>query len=199
MIKNKTYIIILFLISQLLYSQSSLFEDETGSNDKDTIVKNNPEEIEELPRGYRSILLGMEFTEVKDLLLRDSRFDFRGDPDVSIQKNGNQSLISSSGRAFIDQGFFQFNENSLYLIILHMDNEKMDFFSIQKTLTEKYGSPVELSPDGWFWKNENIQLSLEYPLTVKYLDLKVFNSFINEEIRLKSFQEISRTKFLEDF
>lgn len=195
----KYNIILLFLISQLLYSQSSLFDNETESNDKETVEENVTENISEIPRGYRSIMLGMDFSEVKDLLLRDSRFDFRGDPDVSIQKNGDQSLISSSGRAFIEQGFFQFNEQSLYLIILHMDSERMDFFSVQKTLTEKYGTPDELSPEGLFWKNEKVQLSLEYPLTVKYLDLDVFNSFIKEEIRLKSFQEISRTEFLEDF
>jgi hypothetical protein len=197
--KIKYNIILLFLISQLLYSQSSLFEDETEGNDKETIEESGSEEISDLPRGYRSILLGMEFTEVKDLLLRDSRFDFRGDPDVSIQKNGDQSLISSSGRAFIEQGFFQFNENALYLIILHMDSERIDFFSLQKKLTEKYGTPAELSPEGLFWKNEKVQLSLEYPLTIKYLDLDVFNSFIKEEVRLKSFQEISRSEFLEDF
>lgn len=141
----------------------------------------------------------MEFSEVKDRLLREGRFDFRGDPDVSIQNNGNQSLISSRGKSFIDQGFFQFNENILYLIIIQMNKEKMDFYSLQKTLTEKYGEPTELSPQGLYWRGEKIQLSLEYPLTVKYLDLEVFNSFLDEEIRLKSFQEISRTDFLEDF
>lgn len=195
----KYNITILFLISQLLYSQSSLFENETNNSNKETVEEGNTEKTSGLPDGYRSILLGMEFSEVKDLLLREARFDFRGDPDVSIQTNGNQSLISSSGRAFIDQGFFQFNDNQLYLIILQMDRERMDFYSLQKTLTKKYGQPAELSPEGLFWKDEEVQLSLEYPLTIKYLDLEVFNSFIEEDIRLKSFQEISRSEFLEDF
>ncbi|QEN07495.1 hypothetical protein EXM22_05640 [Oceanispirochaeta crateris] len=156
-------------------------------------------EFQELPEGYRTILLGMDFEETKNILLRESRFDFRGDPDVSLQKEGTQALISSRGRSFIEHGYFQFHENKLYLIILHMDETKLDFFSLQKSLTEKYGPPVELSPEGMHWSNDKIKMSLEYPLTVKYLDLEVFNSFLDENIRLKSFQEVSRNDFLEDF
>ncbi|MDC7236131.1 MAG: hypothetical protein PQJ58_23115 [Spirochaetales bacterium] len=192
----KYSIILLLFFSQFLYSQSSLFDNDENSS---TDAEEDSREYSELPGGYRSIDLGMDFEKVKELLLTEPRFDFRGDPDVSIQKKGDQSLISSKGRAFIDQGFFQFNENSLYLIILNLDRERMDFYSVQKTLTDKYGDPDDLSPEGLFWRNDSVQFSLEYPLTLKYLDLQVFNSFIEEDVRLKSFQEISRTEFLEDF
>ncbi|MDC7240683.1 MAG: hypothetical protein PQJ50_10015 [Spirochaetales bacterium] len=215
------YIIIpLFLISQLLYSQSfagegesipdaeesasevSVQPDKSGGDAleaADTAETADAPDTRELPMGYGRIMLGMELDQVKELLLTESRFDFRGDPDVSIQRGGNQSLISSRGRSFIDQGFFQFNDSALYLIILNMNPEKIDFFSMQQSLTGRYGDPDELSPEGLYWRNEKVQMSLEYPLTVKYLDLEVFDSFIQEDIRLKSFQEISRTKFLEEF
>ncbi len=216
---HKYFIIALFLISQLLYSQSSLFGTGEGTGNQEAVSpvetadatspgssapddgKESDSSVEnnELPAGYGSILLGMEMDDVKELLLTEPRFDFRGDPDVSIQRNGNQQLISSRGRAFIDQGFFQFNDSRLYLIIINMNPERVDFFSMQQTLTAKYGEPEELSPEGLYWRNENVQLSLEYPLTVKYLDLEVFESFIQEDVRLKSFQEISRSKFLEEF
>ncbi|MDA3956992.1 hypothetical protein [Oceanispirochaeta sp.] len=192
----KINLLLLFLISQLLYSQTSLIE--SNGDAKETTPPAN-QEFQDLPGAYRSISLGMTFDETKEKLLVESRFDFRGDPDVSIQKEGTQALISSKGQSFIDQGFFQFHEKRLYLIILQLDRTKIDFFSIQKSMISKYGPPRELSPEGMYWSNDKIKVSLEYPLTVKYLDLEVFNTFLDENIRLKSFQEVARSEFLEDF
>jgi len=193
----KLYILLLFLISEQLYSQSGSFGSAPDTEAPESMQQT--QEIKELPAGYRSILLGMTFSDVKDRLLVEPRFDFRGDPDVSIQKTGSQSLISSKGRMFIDQGFFQFENDKLFLIILEFNRDKIDFFTMQQSLTSRYGPPGDVSPEGMTWSNGKTKLSLEYPLTLKYLDEEVFNSFLAEEERLKSFQEVSRTDFLEDF
>ncbi len=153
----------------------------------------------ELPEGYRSIRLGMSLDEVKENLLTEARFDFRGDPDVSVRKTGTQSLIVSRGKTFIDSAYFQFEEGTLYLITLELNREKIDFFTMQSRLSGRYGNPHTLSPEGMSWSNGSVRMSLEYPLTVKYLDLATFNGFLEDKVRRKSFEEISRTKFLEDF
>ena len=195
----KVYAFILLpilIFSQPLYSQVS--SDASSDEEKPAAAA---EEVTpaELPDGYRSLRLGMTLEELKESLLTEPRFDFRGDPDVSVRKSGTQSLIVSKGKSFIDTGYFQFDEGRLYLIILELDGEKMDFFTMQKRLTENYGTPGTLSPEGMSWSDEKTRISLEYPLTVKYLDLDTFNGFMEDEVRRKSFEEISRTKFLEDF
>jgi len=193
----RAYILILFLISVQVYSQSGSFDTPQPGADSASVQSDKG--YKELPTGYRSIQLGASFSDVKEKLLIEPRFDFRGDPDVSIQKTGPQSLISSRGRMFIDQGFFQFDKDKLFLIILQFNREKIDFFTMQQTLTSQYGPPSEISPQGMSWSNGKTKISLEYPLTLKYLDEKVFNTFLAEDEKLKSFQEVARTNFLEDF
>ena len=45
------------------------------------------------PRGFRSIRLGMELEQVKQLLIEDPLFDYRGDPDISFLPLPPQTLI----------------------------------------------------------------------------------------------------------
>ncbi len=44
------------------------------------------------PRGFRSIELGMELEQVKELLIEDPLFDYRGDPDISFLPQPPQHL-----------------------------------------------------------------------------------------------------------
>ena len=137
----------------------------------------------------------MPLEQVKTALITESRFDYRGEPDVSLQDFGSRYLISTKGRGFIDEGFFQFNEDKLYLIILTFDLEQMDFYTMQQDLSEKYGTPDDLSPRGMTWENEDTILTLEYPLTLKYLDKKTFEGFLADAQAREGFKEISREEF----
>lgn len=153
----------------------------------------------EIPNGYRNLLLGMPLEQVKTALIGESRFDYRGEPDVSLQDFGSRYLISCGGRGFIKEGFFQFNEKLLYLIIIQFDLEKLDFYTLQQDLMAKYGPPDDLSPEGMSWENDKTILSLEYPLTLKYLDKNTFEQFIADAQSREGFAEISREEFLKDF
>ena len=191
------FILLPFLIfSQSLFAQVSS-NTETGTEQSTENVAGT--DAAELPDGYRSLRLGMSLDDLKEKLLTEPRFDFRGDPDVSVRKTGDQSLIVSRGKSFIDSGYFQFEEERLYLITLELNREKIDFFTMQTRLIENYGNPHSISPEGMSWSNDKVRISLEYPITIKYLDLETFNSFLEDNVRRKSFEEISRSKFLEDF
>jgi len=180
-----------------LSGQSSLFN--TGS--EETAAEETPEsdKTKPLPAGYRNILLGMPLEQVKTALTRESRFDYRGDPDVSIRDMGSRDLITSRGRGFIEEGFFQFHENQLYLIVINFNREKIDYFTLQQQLTESYGDPDDISPEGMKWQNDSVILSLEYPLILKYLDRPVFEGFLEDAAARKGFEEVSRNEFLKDF
>ncbi len=197
---------IIFFLCTVAFNLAGQTAIDPVQNESDSQSKISTENIQvkeddsvPLPEGYRNILLGMPLEQVKTALIAESRFDYRGEPDVSLQDFGSRYLISAKGRGFIDEGFFQFNEEQLYLIILTFDLEQMDFFTMQQDLTRKYGTPDDLSPRGMTWENETVILTLEYPLTLKYLDRKTFEGFLEDARTREGFKEISREEFLKDF
>lgn len=152
-----------------------------------------------VPGGYRDFQFGDSIELVKDKLRYDSYFAYRGDPDVSMMLKPDRGIIDTAGSGFIERGFFLFDAEKLYQITLVMDREKIDFYSIQVQLTGKYGDPVKLDPTGMIWENEKYRISLEYPLSVKYVDLTVFNRMLDESQLRKSGGEVLREDFLETF
>ena len=154
---------------------------------------------EELPLGYKDIKLGQSFEEVRSILEKDSSFGFRGDRDVSLLPTEERVLIETSGSSFFDRCWFQFYEDKLYSIVLNINLDRMDYFSMFKNFTLKYGEPSYLNPSKSEWKNNSVVLSLEKPLTVKYLDVKVFDELQNSSEVATSAEEYLRKKFLESF
>lgn len=157
------------------------------------------EDFSALPLGYRSLQLGMSIDEVKKALQADALFDFRGDRDVSLLPNQEQQVIESQGLSFIHKAWFHFVEGALYSISLQMDTTKLDYGSIFKMLSEKYGKPSFLSPEQTSWEDEMVIMSLERPLTMKYLDKKTYASLLEEKRVEDAAFEISRDLFLESF
>lgn len=182
---NRTaYIGIIFLMLPLLWMSGQ----EDGSSEE------NP-----LPEGFRTIQLGMNMEAVQTELKRDSYFAYRGEPDVSFLPQQEQKVIESKGRTFISRALFQFHENRLYIIILMLNAANMDYYTMYSTLTNKYGVPQELNPQRSIWYNENRQISLERPLTVKYIDRITFNELKEAGDMEESLAEISRENFLNEF
>lgn len=151
------------------------------------------------PTGFRGIDLGMDLETVKDKLLEDPFFDYRGEPDVSFLPQTRESLIECAGLSYISRAYFQFNEKKLYIMILVLDEKKIDHYSLFTTLTEKYGSFSTLSPAKVVWETEEILFSLERPLTVKYLDREVFESLKEEGKAEENLRSVTRSRFLEEF
>ena len=151
------------------------------------------------PRGFRSIQLGMELEQVKQLLIEDPLFDYRGDPDISFLPLPPQTLIETSGSSFIRRAYFQFDQDLLYIIILSMDPDRLDYYTLYSTLSGKYGQPTSLDPSEAVWQFEGLRLSLERPLNVKYIDSTVFEALKEEGQVQEDLWEISKDNFLQQF
>ena len=151
------------------------------------------------PRGFRSIQLGMELERVKQLLIQDPLFDYRGDPDISFLPLPPQTLIETSGSSFIRRAYFQFDQDLLYIIILSMDPDRLDYYTLYSTLSEKYGPPTRLDPTEAVWQFERLRMSLERPLNVKYIDSAVFEALKEEGQVQQDLWEISKENFLQQF
>jgi hypothetical protein len=151
------------------------------------------------PRGFRNILLGMSLEQTKEELLRDPLFDYRGDPDVSFLPLSEQTLIECGGNAFISRAYFQFSGGTLATITLALERDEVDHYTMFTTLSEKYGPHDELNPQRVVWRLPQVDLALERPLTVKYIDRAAFDAAIEAGAADRVLGDVARERFLEQF
>lgn len=157
------------------------------------------ETVLEVPDRFGNIVLGMSMEDIKKELQADGNFNFRGNPDISILRRPDQSLIECRGYDFIERAFFQFKEDSLYSITILLNQEMLDHYSLFTTLSGKYGNPDKLDPERSIWESETNILALERPLQIKYLDRKLMEGITTEGKISESLSELSRVQFLEQF
>ena len=154
-----------------------------------------------LPNGYSTAKLGMDIDSLKDALKKDIQFGYRGDRDVSLSPSDGQFLIETDGSksaySFLGRCWFQFAKDKLYIITLNLDRTKVDHYSVFTKLCEKYGNPDELSPQKSVWKDDNVILSLEKPLTLKYVDKRAFDSKKDSSNVEKTSAEKAKDDFLD--
>jgi hypothetical protein len=151
------------------------------------------------PSGFRGITLGMSTEAVKAALAADPLFRYRGDPDVSLLPRSSQALIECAGSSFIRRAYFQFDKDRLFIMILVLEPERVDHYSIFTSLSRKYGPPGSLSPQESVWLFPALRLSLERPLTVKYIERGTFEAIIRQGAAQTDLQQVSRERFIEQF
>ena len=150
-----------------------------------------------LPVAYRDISLGMNVDDVKKMLLADKLYGYRGERDVSMLPTQNRVLIESEGLSFLNRSWFQFYQDKLYTMTFKLDSDRVDFYSVFRALQDKYGEPTSLDPEKIVWKDDNVTLSLERPLVLKFIDTQVFAEIQNTSKINKNTEELTRKGFLE--
>jgi hypothetical protein len=151
------------------------------------------------PMSFRNLSLGMGLDQVKASLKADPLFRYRGDPDVSFLPQTSQYLIECEGASFLHRAYFQFADSRLFIMILVLDPQKLDHYSLFSALSAKYGQPSSLSPSESVWQSAPVRFSLEKPLTVKYIDNTTFAAILAKGGAQKDLEQLSREKFLEQF
>jgi len=152
-----------------------------------------------LPTAFRGVSLGMPLDQVKAALQADPLFRYRGDPDVSFLPQTKQYLIECTGASFLRRAYFQFADGRLFIMILVLDEQRLDHYSMFRTLSAKYGQPTSLSPQETVWQSDAVRFSLERPLTVKYVDARTFAAVLSQGGAQKDLEQLSREKFLAQF
>lgn len=129
---------------------------------------------DKLPLGYGGVTLGMGFEETKEALIKNREFGYNGPRDVSLLPGENRALIETDAvrhhvYSFLDRCFFQFADEKLEVITINLNRDRIDHYSVFYTLCQKYGKPISLSPQKSVWKDGSVIMSLERPLTLKYV------------------------------
>jgi hypothetical protein len=158
-----------------------------------------PAQQQPLPRSFRGVALGMELEQVKRALAADPMFRYRGDPDVSFLPQTSQVLIECPGTAWVRRAYFQFADSRLFIMILVLDTQKVDHYSLFTAVSGKYGAPSTLSPQESVWSAGDVRFSIERPLTVKYIDAAVFSRMVRQGAAAEDLEKLSREQFLEQF
>ena len=157
------------------------------------------EAVLDVPDRFGNIVLGMSMENVKKELKADGNFNFRGDPDISLLRRPDQSLIECRGYDFIERAFFQFKEDRLYSITILLNQEMLDHYSLYTTLSGKYGNPDRLDPERSVWESETNILALERPLQIKYMNREIMDGITTEGKISESLSELSLEQFLDQF
>ena len=184
--KSHYALALLFLAPSLVFAQAVAAPQPSGSSpvraaspQAGAQVATEVKNASGLPKGFRSIELGMSIDEVEGLLTKDSLFSYRGPSDVSLLPSPNMSLIEVEGLSFVKRAFFQFYDGKLWVMVFFLNSDKIDHYSIYSSLTAKYGEPILIDPKEARWEDASIRLALERPLTLRYMDMAVFNK-LNE-------------------
>lgn len=151
------------------------------------------------PMAFRTIALGMTVDQVKEELRKDALYRYRGDPDVSFLPLSEEYLVECEGSSYLSRAYFQFAGGKLYVFILVLDQQKLDHYSLFTAFTAKYGEPSSFNPAEAVWQSGTVRFSLERPLTVKYIDRRVFEEQVERGAAQQDLEQLSRERFIEQF
>ncbi|MDR1074645.1 MAG: hypothetical protein LBL45_13440 [Treponema sp.] len=154
---------------------------------------------EPLPTSYREISLGMSLDDLRAALSKDALFGYRGDEDVSFIPSREETYLETVGASFIRRALFQTKADKVYAMTFTLNASLVDHYSVFTTLVKKYGEPAYLDPGQAVWEDENTRLSIERPLTLKYIDKAIFTSIVDESGARKNHEIQLREEFLSDF
>lgn len=158
-----------------------------------------PEKPEAPPRQFRKLFLGQKLDDLKTALMKDGLFSFRGDRDVSFLPVREQTLVETTGLSFVRRAFFQLADGAVYIMSFSLDTRLIDHYSVFTSFVKKYGEPESLTPSEAVWESDDTRVSIERPLSVKYIDKKVFDR-LNEESKAQENLELqNREDFLGEF
>jgi hypothetical protein len=155
--------------------------------------------IPEPPRSYRTVTLGMELENLKEALKEDEFYEFRGDRDVSFLPLSSEDLIETFGTSFVQRAAFQLRNETLYIFTLNLNTRLVDHYSVFTTFVERYGQPSYLDPQEAVWESDTTRVSIERPLTVKYIDKELFNDMLYNSKIIESREVQQREEFLNGF
>jgi hypothetical protein len=145
---------------------------------------------------FRGMELGMDRDSVIAALQKDPIFSYRGPEDLSLLPSPNQSLIDVSGTSFVRHGYFQFFEGKLWVMILELNPDRVDHYSIFTSLVAKYGEPNLIDPKEARWEDKSARMALERPLTLRYMDMAVYARLKETAGAKAGARELDRQGFL---
>lgn len=194
----KTYLILFLLIFSLALvpPHHAPAQEENGN---EYAEEDAPPEYPPVPRQFRALSLGMSLEDLGTALTGDTLFAFRGERDVSFLPVRQETLVETAGNHFIRRAHFQLVDGEVFIMSITLDTQLIDHYSVFMTFVNRYGQPLTLNPTESVWQDDYTRVSIERPLTVKYIDLTVFNRLQEEAQTMQAWETLLREAFLDEF
>lgn len=154
--------------------------------------------VKKLSPGYKEIKLGMSKDEVTKIINNDSDFSPLKEEILTVRLEPDTEIITTEGLGFIELGYFHFHNDKLFQILLKISESKIGYYTLLKTLTEKFGQPKALSPKRAFWEDENVKIIIEKPCTIKYQYLPIWKELAKKD-DIEAVTKMIRDQFLKNF
>lgn len=153
-----------------------------------------------LPLGLGGVTLGMNREQVTEALRQEGGFGYTGEPDVTYLPPQEDALIEAPGGplSFFGRSWFQFREGRLFTIIINLNPARADRHSVFTALRQKYGDPLTITPEKSEWRDGNVIMSLEKPLTLKYVDREAAEDLAETAAVEQTVLERAYREFLEE-
>ncbi|MDR2417546.1 MAG: hypothetical protein LBD79_00655 [Treponema sp.] len=158
-----------------------------------------------LPRTFQGISLGMSRDALKATLSENKLFRNKVAQDDLLTlippspRDENTLEVDGVPRGFIRRAFFELHDEQVFTMSFVMDTALVDHYSVFMSLVNKYGEPSFLDPKRTVWQSDETWVAIERPLTVKYIDLGVFNVLIAGANAQQSANAQRREDFLNEF
>jgi hypothetical protein len=79
------------------------------------------------------------------------------------------------------------------------NTDKLDYYSIYMAFVKKYGEPASFNPSQAVWEDGAVRVSIEKPLSVKYIDRTVFDAGVKSARAGESAENENRAALLGAF
>jgi hypothetical protein len=106
--------------------------------------------------------------------------------------------VETTGLSFVRRAFFQLRAGGLFIMAFSLDPALIDHYSVFTAFRAKYGDPLRLSPREAVWEAGETRVSIERPLTIKYMDMKTFNEILGESKAEEAAEIFRRQGFLDE-
>ena len=165
----------IFFVAVCFQFTASLFA-QTGDAQTAAPASGDPAAI---PAAYRGFSLGMSLGDLKNALAEDALFNLH-ESDISFGPAKDESYIETTGFSFVRRALFQIQAGAVFVMAFTLDVTLIDYYSVFTALAKKYGEPKTLDPKQAVWEDDGVRLTLERPLTVRYIDKKVFSQILED-------------------
>lgn len=188
---------ILLSLCAFISSQATNSDAPATSINEENGATIDKESSSELPTGYGGYNLGDSRDTVIENVKNDASLVYVD--EESMLNEEDKTSLEVAGVGFLKRVKFIFKDEKLYTLIIEPDPKYIDFGIMNKTFNTKYGKPTDLNPTAFYWFNDSVQISIEKPCVVKYIDKATLDS-IKEDNKLdKTARYSSIDEFLNSF
>ncbi len=188
----------IFIIGISLLSFLNSFAQETYFLTNDNPYTNFYTHISNF--SYRGITIGMIKSNVESIIEEDDFLEIDDTSYLGLFDKEKPFVLKARSTPYLVSAYFVFDKDVLFNIIIRLNPNFYSYSELLSKAKSNYGPPTDEKNSMAVWQQENYELRVEKPSTVKFFYIssitnvptRMYISYISNKIR----EEYSRTQLL---